>query len=265
VMAIVHRRDDAQRLAELTGDECLHLSARMCATHRSVVLREVKRRLKAGERCRLVATQLVEAGVDVDFPEVYRAFAGADSLAQAAGRCNREGRGLGRLHVFIAPTKPPRGILRTAAEVTRTMWLEGRLDLREPATFVEYFSRLHNLAEQDAPGVMAAERYQRFQDVAKLFRIIDDSGEPVVAPYGDWERRVRDIRFGGVSRDRMRRLQPLMVSLYRQEIEALSAAGALERIADTFWVIVPGFRVYSDRWGFGWQGRVVAEPEDFIA
>jgi CRISPR-associated endonuclease/helicase Cas3 len=91
VMAIVHRRDDAQHLAELVGDNCLHLSARMCAIHRSKVLAEVKRRLKAREPCGLVATQLVEAGVDVDFPHVYRAFAGVDSLAQAAGRCNREG------------------------------------------------------------------------------------------------------------------------------------------------------------------------------
>ena len=152
VMAIVHRRDDAQQLAELVGDDCLHLSARMCAIHRSEVLAEVKRRLKAGEPCRLVATQLVEAGVDVDFPHVYRAFAGADSLAQAAGRCNREGKGDGLLHVFISPSEPPRGILQTAARIARAMWREGRLDLTAPGTFREYFSRLHRLGEQDVAG-----------------------------------------------------------------------------------------------------------------
>ena len=265
VMAIMHRRDDAQRLAQLTGDDCLHLSARMCAPHRSAVLDEVKRRLKSGECCRLVATQLVEAGVDVDFPVVYRAFAGADSLAQAAGRCNREGRGSGQLHVFIAPTKPPRGILRVAEGVARTMWRDGRLDIKDPHAFTEYFATLYGLAEQDVASVMAAEREQNFKDVAERFRMIEESGEPVVAPYGDWGRRVNDVRWLGVSRMRMRRLQPLMVNLYRQEIDALRGAGALERIADTFWAVVPGFRVYSERWGFGWTGSLISEPEDLIA
>ncbi len=261
-MAIVHRRDDAQELAGLTGEDCLHLSARMCAAHRSDVLSEVKLRLTNREECRLVATQLVEAGVDVDFPEVYRAFAGADSLAQAAGRCNREGRGAGRLHVFMPPTKPPRGILRTAQEVSKAMWREGRLDLSNPSTFVEYFARLYRAADQDPRAVMAAEREQRFKDVADLFRMIDETGQPVVAPYGDWQSRVEDVRRFGISRVRMRRLQPLMVSLYRQEVEALVQAGALERIAETFWAVVPAFRVYSLRWGFGWKGPLAAEPEE---
>jgi len=266
VMAIVHRRDDAQHLAELVGEECLHLSARMCSRHRSKVLAEVKQRLKNGDRCQLVATQLVEAGVDVDFPEVYRAFAGADSLAQAAGRCNREGRGSGRLHVFLAPTNPPRGILRTAAEVGRTMWKEGRLDLRKPSTFVEYFSRLYTKAELDAPGVMAAEREQRFKDVAELFRMIDESGQPVVAPWGpDWNKRVEDVRNFGISRERMRRLQPFLVNLYQQEIDTLLKARAIERIAEAFWSPVPGFQIYSERWGFGWKGSPAAEPLDLIA
>lgn len=264
-MAIVHRRDDAQQLADLVGGDCLHLSARMCAAHRSVVLAEVKRRLAAGESCRLVATQLVEAGVDVDFPEVYRAFAGADSLAQAAGRCNREGKGHGRLHVFFPPTKPPRGILRTAERVARTMWREGSLKLTEPGTFLDYFARLYGLAEQDTRAVMAAEREQRFATVADLFQMIPQSGEAIVAPYGDWERRVADIRWNGISRDRMRRLQRFIVNLYRQEIDALFQAGALERVEDAFWVVNPGFRVYDERWGFGWKGIVAAEPEDLIA
>jgi len=265
VLAIVHRRDDTQRLAELVGGDCLHLSARMCAVHRSAVLAEVKRRLEAGEPCRLVATQLVEAGVDIDFPVVYRAFAGADSLAQAAGRCNREGKGSGRLHVFIAPTKPPRGILQTAQELAWTMWKEGRLDLAKLSMFPEYFARLYRLAEQDGPGVMAAEGAQNFKDVASLFRMIEETGEAVVAPYGDWAERVNDIRRNGITRQRMRRLQPFFVSLYRQEIDTLNKAGALERIQDTFWAVVPQFRIYDERWGFGWKGPLAMEPGDLIA
>jgi len=265
-LAIVHRRDDAQRLAELVGSNCFHLSARMCAKHRTKVLATAKQQLIDRATCQLVATQLVEAGVDIDFPEVYRAFAGADSLAQAAGRCNREGRGSGRLHVFMASTKPPRGILRTAQEEARTMWKLGRLDLKNPATFVEYFTRLYGRAEQDSRSVMAAEREQRFKDVAEQFKMIEEAGQPVVAPFGDWQQRVEDVREAGVSRDRMRRLQPFIVNLYPQEIAILFKAGALERIQETFWSVVPGFNhIYSERWGFGWQGPVYAEPESLIA
>lgn len=265
VLAIVHRRDDAQRLAQLTGGGCLHLSARMCAAHRSKVLEDVRERLRNGEQCRLVATQLVEAGVDVDFPEVYRAFAGADSLAQAAGRCNREGRGSGRLHVFVAPTRPPHGILRVAEGVAKKMWIEGRLDIADPNTFQEYFAILYRSAAQDARQVMTAERGQDFKSAAERFRMIEESGESVVAPYGDWERRVSDVLWMGVSRERMRRLQPLMVNLYAQEVQELRNAGALERVADTFWAVVPAFPVYSERWGFGWSSRLASEPEDLIA
>jgi hypothetical protein len=95
--------------------------------------------------------------------------------------------------------------------------------------------------------------------------MIEETGQPVVAPYGDWAERVADVRRNGISRDRMRRLQPFMVNLYRQEIGALVEAGALERIEDAFWAVVPVFHVYDYRWGFGWRGPVAAEPEDLIA
>lgn len=264
-MVIVHRRDDAQVLAELVGDDCLHLSARMCAAHRSVVLGEVKRRLGSGERCLLVATQLVEAGVDVDFPSVYRAMAGADSLAQAAGRCNREGRGNGVLKVFIAPTRPPRGILRTAEGVASVMHKEGRLVLTSPGTFREYFARLYGLSETDTRNVLALERSQNFEDVARAFEMIPETGAPVVAPYGDWQEHVEQVRRFGISRDRMRRLQRFLVSLHQQEVTQLQQAGAVERIADSFWAVVPGYRVYDQRLGFGWQGSPLPEPESLIA
>lgn len=265
VLAIVHRRADAQKLAELTGHECFHLSARMCPAHRSSVLAEIKRRLQSFEGCRVVATQLVEAGVDVDFPEVYRAFAGADSMAQAAGRCNREGAGAGRLHVFFAPTQPPRGVLRTAAELTKAMWVEGVLDLRRAETFRTYFSRLYNLTDQDSSGIMPDERAQKFAEVAKNFKMVEESGQPVVAPYQGWQGPVEDVRNYGISRARMRPLQKFMVNLYPQEIAELNRLGALERIAETFWAIVPGYQPYSNRWGFGWRGADVNDPEGLIA
>ena len=90
-LCVVNRRKDALALYNLLPKGSFHLSTRMCAAHRKEVLDEIRRRLKAGEVVRVASTQLVEAGVDIDFPFVYRALAGLDSLAQAAGRCNREG------------------------------------------------------------------------------------------------------------------------------------------------------------------------------
>ncbi len=266
VLAIVHRRADAEALAQLMGDDCLHLSARMCSSHRSVVLAEVKDRLRTGRPCRLVSTQLVEAGVDVDFPEVYRAMAGADALAQAAGRCNREGRrGSGRLHVFIAPTKPPKD-LRIAKQTAKDLWEEGQLDLRNPELFPEYFRRLYRVLPDD-PGVLAAERDMRFEESARLFRMIDDdSAFAVVAPYGGAADRIAGIRRDGVTRIGLRRLQPFIVSLYKQEVEGLLKAGALDLLEDGLYCTVVGFeRIYDQRFGFAWKGTAVAEPESLIA
>ncbi len=111
VMAIVHNRKEAEQLARMV-DGCWHLSARMCAQHRKDVLDKVRAILIAKQPCRLVATQLVEAGVDISFPVVFRAQAGLETLAQAAGRCNRELDGDGEFHIFRAVSQPPCHSLR---------------------------------------------------------------------------------------------------------------------------------------------------------
>lgn len=268
-LAIVHRRDDAERLARLTGDGCIHLSSRMCAAHRTVVVADIKRRLKEGEVCRAVSTQIVEAGVDVDFPEVWRAFAGADSLAQAAGRCNREGvRERGVCHIFLAPTRPPRGILRVGFDVAFTMWQEGLLALSSPETFVEYFERLYSRVETD-PGVLPAEDELRFEDSAEKFKMIEEHGEAVIAPYGDWEARLLDVEraleWGGSARRAMRGLQRFTVNLYPAEIVRLAGNGAISQVEERLWRVNPGFEnVYDERFGFGWQGEIAADPEVFV-
>src|SRR4029077_572210 len=109
--------------AALGDRSTVHLSALMCPAHRKFVLDGIRASKKRGEAVRLVATQLVEAGVNLDFPIVYRAMAGLDSLAQAAGRCNREGRleDKGQLRVFLAPTSPPPGILVQGLSIAKAM------------------------------------------------------------------------------------------------------------------------------------------------
>ena len=126
-LCIVNTRKHASRLydqvAELSEPgECFHLSTWMCGAHRRTVLKMIRERLNRKLPCRVVSTQLVEAGVDLDFPVVYRAEAGFDSIAQAAGRCNREGLlALGLTYVFEAEEKPPAGLLRAAAEAGKEL------------------------------------------------------------------------------------------------------------------------------------------------
>ena len=128
VLAVVNSRADARELHRRMPEGTIHLSALMCGEHRSEIINEVKRRLRVGEAVRVVSTQLVEAGVDVDFPVVYRALAGVDSIAQAAGRCNREGElERGEVVVFVPPKPAPQGPLRRAAD-TAVSLLSGSSD-----------------------------------------------------------------------------------------------------------------------------------------
>jgi CRISPR-associated endonuclease/helicase Cas3 len=269
-LAIVDRRADAEELAKLVGESCIHLSARMCPAHRLATILRIKAILKAREKpCIVISTQLIEAGVDLDFPIVYRAFAGAGSMAQAAGRCNREGTRSdgGELRIFFPVKPPPRGILRIGAQRAETLWKEGKLDLTSPATFHEYYRRLYNSLERD-PGVLAAEKDLCFKQSAELFKMIEQPGVQIVAPYGDSEEKLRQIDFSGITRKAMRRLQPFLVTLYPQEIETLRRAGAIIPIAKDceVWRVLPNFKhAYDPIFGFQWQGPLAAEPESLIA
>ena len=195
VLTIVNTRKDARHLFELLhDDDVVHLSALMCAQHRSAVIVSIRKRLDA--RCsgtsnrplRVISTQLVEAGVDLDFPAVYRALAGLDSIAQAAGRCNREGRlaGMGLVHVFVPPTPPPPGLLLQGAQTTRELAASGnQLDPLAPNTFRRYFDLLYGKGELDEKDILGLLKPDRaaFRTAAERFRLIDDASESVIVPF----------------------------------------------------------------------------------
>jgi len=113
-LCVVNSRRDCRDLFRLMPEETIHLSATMCGEHRSAVIRNIREKLRNEESIRVISTQLVEAGVDIDFPVVYRALTGLDSIVQAAGRCNREGKNPdgGKVVVFIPPKQSPKGVLR---------------------------------------------------------------------------------------------------------------------------------------------------------
>jgi CRISPR-associated endonuclease/helicase Cas3 len=208
----------------------IHLSTNLCPEHRRAVMAHVRTTLKQGSECRLISTQCVEAGVDVDFPLVYRAMAPLDAIAQAAGRCNREGRlrGLGRVAVFdpaedvecrrLYPTQA----YYQAAEVTRTMLNdEGDLDICNPEVFERYYRRLYDLARPESENKRLSEAIngRDFPEIARLYRLIDQDAVQLLVP---WSQRLdefntlkREAIEDGIDGRWMRRAQGLAVNLFR--------------------------------------------------
>ena len=270
-LVITHSRKDARHLAELLGPECLHLSAAMCAAHRTDVLRTARHRLEHALPCAIVATQLVEAGVDIDFPVVYRALAGLETLAQAAGRCNRAmklpepGRFVvyraGRPHDTdedILDSRPPRGTPRLGMEVALSEYFARCIpDLHDPMLFPEYAGKILSKLDTDSRGIRALEDNWDFEEVEKGFRMIDETHISVVAPYGDAPLLLRELRQDGPTRQRFRALQRYTVGLSTHIFDALFRSGWLEPVLPhdaseaSLWCVREGdTSPYDSRFGF---------------
>jgi CRISPR-associated endonuclease/helicase Cas3 len=259
VLAIVHRRKDARLLcsaidARLEDTSTVHLSALMCPAHRKRVLDEIRARKQAGEPVRVVATQLVEAGVHLDFPVVYRALGGLDSLAQAAGRCNREGRlaGRGTLRVFRAPTRPPSGILEQGLAIAEAMLAAGPIDLFAPATHAAYFERLYRSGmDHDSKRIQTHRASLDFATVALAYRIVDDDwSAPIVIPFDEEAREaIAAVERLGPSRDRLRALGRFTVNVHKADREAWLRAGELRAVGDETAHVLLGTAAYDARLG----------------
>lgn len=259
VLAVVHRRNDARLLAELLPEDGrFHLSALMCPAHRRRVLDEIREILKTGKPCRLVSTQLIEAGVDVDFPVVFRALGGLDSLVQAIGRCNREmrqGTRGGKAFFFLAETPPPPGLPRHGLEATAALLRGhgGALDLTAPALQQEYFRILYAGLDLDARKVQPARRGLDFEEVARRFKMIEDGyTRPLVVPYGKALERLDELRRARFpDRRLLRSLQAFTVNVPQRALEALGRQGALETVAETVTTLSPPFFHLYDSHSFG--------------
>jgi CRISPR-associated endonuclease/helicase Cas3 len=255
-------------LNELTGTEgVFYLSTNLCAEHRRAVLNRVRKRLKYGKTCRLISTQCVEAGVDLDFPLVYRALAPLEAIAQAAGRCNREGRvnGLGRVVVFEPEEveswrrRYPTHTYYQAAEVTRTLLVlqRGTLDINDPALFRDYYRRLYDLNNPDSQNqtlndaIMALD----FAEISRCYRLIDQSAIQVLVPWADRWGEFDTLRIEaerqGISANWMRRAQGFAVSVYRTNdgppVWAIPAKLRRGGVSDEWFVLEGDF--YDDTLG----------------
>lgn len=289
LLCIVNTRRRALAVYEaIQGHEgATHLTTRMCARHRRQVLANVRQRLPAGEPVRLVATSLVEAGVDLDFPVVWREEAGLESIIQAAGRCNREGRGpVGDVCVFRFPTAGGRSNLAEiarAAGAARSVLRKYEDPMSLPA-IRDYFQTLYWAAGEDAldhKGIlpMLSEQTRSldfpFETIAREFRLIDSPMVPVIVPYRgpDGVDRtadglIRDLDFverpGGLAR----RLQPYTVSVPPRAREALLSAGSARivqeaRFGEQFVVLENG-DLYRDDIGLTWDDPEFRRVEGLV-
>ena len=261
-----HARSLYQSISHLPGAR--HLTTLMCARHRSRALKEIRQLLKDGEPCRLIATSLIEAGVDVDFPTVFRAEAGLDSVAQAAGRCNREGRRPleeSNVYVFaIASDWPTPPDVEQFAGAARSIFrrYEKPLSL---ATIRDYFRELYWVkgGEQLGADMLKSVEDGRlegipYENLARDFRMIDSHMLPVIVPYDeDGRKALRELQWaescGGIAR----RLQPYLVQLPERAFKALRDTGAIqpvqfERFGEQFVELVNG-DLYYEEFGLDWD------------
>ena len=237
VLCIVNSRKEAQRIfSRLPEEGSFHLSTLMVPAQRQELLSEIRQWLKRDLPCRVVSTSLIEAGVDVDFPAVYRELAGLDSVLQAAGRCNREGRRAAEESVvtIFERTELPPTLFRTAVGAAREA-LAGDRDPGAPETMDRYFDELRGLSGEalDKFGVIKAFQTgiegcaMPFRTVAEKFRLIDQNTRTVYIPFGGGAAFIEQLKAGECSRELYRKLGRYAVSAYEQHFQALYAAGAL--------------------------------------
>lgn len=243
VLCIVSQRDDCRELHGLMREGTVHLSALMCGAHRSEVIERIKQDLKADKPVRVISTQLVEAGVDLDFPVVYRAMAGLDAIAQAAGRCNREGkRELGKVVVFEPPKGAPKGLLAKAADAGAFVLRSITDDMLQPKHFTAYFDEFYGAVARssgyDAKGVLSCLKSNQlafeFRQAAHKFQMIDDTYLPVIVMYGKGAELISVLRRGTldsvVMRTKMREAQRYTITIPKPVHEKLLAAGEIKEV-----------------------------------
>lgn len=249
VLCIVNTRQQALDIFNILpeSEENIHLSALMYPAHRTERLDEIRNRLDPSNElpCRVVSTQLIEAGVDVDFPCVYRAIAGIDSIAQAAGRCNRNGLSKEpcKVSVFEFPENSDCSFFRQAAQSSAKLFEPFAGKLTSPECVREYFADFFWKNEQrmDLDGIIenwcrpAQSGDIQFRDIAK-FQMIESATIPVViALEHSAIELVLALEFAEHNGGILRKLQKYSVQIYPYQFEEIK--DWLESPSPGVWVL----------------------------
>ena len=255
VLCIVNSRKNANQIFQmLEGEGTFHLSTLMYPEHRREILAEIRKRLAAGGVCRVVSTSLIEAGVDVDFPAVFREEAGLDSILQAAGRCNREGKRSGAesvVTIFRTENKPPQ-LFAIPIGAARSVLMHQE-DIASEEAIHEYFAELLDLKGEDAQDKKQILKRMEsgsfpFKSIAEDFKLIENDVKTIYIPREENKSLISRLRSGERSRELFRELAQYGVSVYSQHYDALRDAGDIE-ILDAAVVILVNENLYSEETG----------------
>lgn len=267
VLCIVNSRKQARSLYEaLPEEERFHLSTLMNAIDRERTIATIRERLDKKQCCRVISTSLIEAGVDVDFPTVYRELAGLDSILQAAGRCNREGKEAAQdsiVHIYQTEHAVP-PIMRPNIESCRTVLRLYAEDIGSRKAIHAYFcdllfkrgenqQRSRPVSSEndllDTSKTLSSEARFAFRETAEHFRFIDTDTVTVYIPTPENSEDIKALRDGHYSRELFRRLGRCGVSIYRREYQALCSIGGVTEITDAHCGILSDIKLYTPECG----------------
>lgn len=274
VLVIVNTKKQAAELCRLLPAETYYLSTNLCGEHRSEKLKEIREKLKAKQPLRVVSTQLIEAGVDISLPVVYRALAGLDSIAQAAGRCNREGllAEKGRVIVFVPLNNHKlKGHLGLSASVSKSllpMFTENPLHHTHFKTYFEHFyTKAKSRDEQDIESLLCKDAAQlkiQFRTAAQRFRLIKEEGYAVFVTYGEGAQLIERLKKFGPYRELMRRLQRYTVTIREPDKNRLVQTGDIRELtglAGVFELVTAG--LYDQKLGLLAESMQL-DPQDLF-
>lgn len=246
VLCIVNTRRDAKELYERLPQEgvTLYLSKMMCPAHISETVEQIKTALKddSNEIIRVVSTQLIEAGVDIDFPVVFRQEAGLDSVLQAAGRCNREGKkDICTTYVFSLAKEHhlPKGGIQDGNNARLS--LDTSSDWFAPETMSSYFRQLYyrndSFDKKDMKNFLYDVKNISFASAAKNFQLIEDSGKTVIVCWKNGSELVQELLQNGPSYLLMKKISKYCVNIYQRDFEALCKMGVVTEKREGLFVV----------------------------
>lgn len=254
-LCIVNTRKNAGILYEmLEKDDSFHLSTLMYPQHRKKVISEIRRRLEKNLPCRVVSTSLIEAGVDIDFPYVFKEQNGLDSILQAAGRCNREGKRSkdeSVVTIFSTDSFVP-DIFKTQVDVSKmTLGIFADPDSKEAISY--YFNSLLYLKGDlaiDRHGIMDLINKEPFyfSELSKKFKMIEDKSKTVYIPLEEGKDLVDQLYRGEINKQLFRRLGQFGVSIYENHLKELLSAGDVEIVNDSA-LVLNNLNLYSEKTG----------------
>lgn len=251
VLCIVNTRKDAKEIySRLSKDGiCLHLSRMMCPAHVMETIDRIKSALKDPSNAiiRVVATQLIEAGVDIDFPVVFRQEAGLDSILQAAGRCNREGKlEMGKAFVFGFQKPLPSGFMTQTNNARIGMGKDH--DWFSPEAMEAYFRQLYSRVDSfDKVNIkdMLYKPEMQFETAASEFQLIDDNTTSVIVNWKNSMDLVERLKKEGVTYSLMKALSHYSVNVRNNDLKKLTDAGAVEEVLEGVYVV--GDPIFYDK------------------